>query len=134
MFRSRYFVQWAALVLVALLAVACDLRGFRVYLSDFEVSQVRGLWVWRANAQGQFQRYTQIQFGAVQEQDGNEFLPYSFAVNGKPVTLNSPITRLPAAPDDLTVILAFGYAPGTYKVSSYNSAGESGLSDGSLNY
>jgi hypothetical protein len=51
------------------------------------------------------------------------------------VTLSSPVERAEGSPDDLNVVLTFGRAlPGSYKVSSYNAAGESSLSDGTLNY
>jgi hypothetical protein len=134
MLRSRFFVRLTALALVGLFAVACDMRGFRVQLRAFESDQVRGVWLWRAAPGGSYQRFAQIEFGAVQDQDGREYLPYSFELNGAPVTLNSPVERDEAAPEDLTVVLTFGHAPGTYKVSSYNSAGESVLSAGTLNY
>lgn len=132
MVRSRFFAKWVALALVGLFAVACDMRGFRVQLNAFEEDQVRGLWLWKAASTGDFERFAQIEFGSVQEQEGEEFLPYSIHVNGEPVTVNSPVERDDA--DNLTVMLFFGHEPGIYKVSSYNSAGESGLSAGTLNY
>ena len=53
-------------------------------------------------------------------------------LNGQPVTVDSPVER--DAADNLTVLLFFGHQPGTYKVSSYNAAGESSLSQGTLHY
>jgi hypothetical protein len=132
MFRSRFFAQWVALALVGCFAVACDMRGFRVQLNAFEEDQVRGLWVWKESAVGDYERYAQIEFGALHEDAGEEFLPYSMHLNGQPVTVNAPVERDEA--DNLMVTLFFGHVPGTYKVSSYNAAGESGLSSGTLNY
>ena len=63
--------------------------------------------------------------------DGEEFLPYSVDLNGA-VTLNARVER--DAADNLKVMLYFTHEPGAYKVSSYNAAGESGLSAGTLNY
>ncbi|HVH07810.1 MAG TPA: hypothetical protein VNE71_17595 [Myxococcota bacterium] len=131
MFRSR-FLAWLALAFVGLFAVACDLRGFRVQLPAFEDDQVRGLWIWKAAPDGAFERFTQIEFGTLHEQDGAEFLPYSMELNGESVTVDSPVER--DAADNVTVGLFFGHEPGSYKISSYNAAGESGLSAGTLTY
>jgi hypothetical protein len=132
MFRSWFFAKWVALALVGLFAVACDMRGFRVQLNAFEDDQVRGLWIWREASGGDYERYAQIEFGALHEDAGEEFLPYSIHLNGEPVTVNTRVERDEA--DNLTIMLFFGYQPGAYKVTSYNAAGESGLSAGTLNY
>jgi hypothetical protein len=135
MFRSRVFVHVALVALVAFAAAGCNLRGVRIQLRGFDENQVRGLWLWRAAPSGDFERHAQIVFGALQEQDGIEFLPYSFDLDGKLVTLSTPIERAAGSEDDLNVVLAFGRPlPGAYKLSSYNAAGESSLSDGTLNY
>ena len=131
MVRSRFFAKWVALALVGMFAVACDMRGFRVQLNAFEEDQVRGLWLWRESTPGDFERYAQIQFGALHEHEGEEFLPYSVDLNGA-VTVNAPVDRDEA--DNLTVMLYFAHESGAYKVSSYNAAGESGLSAGTLTY
>jgi hypothetical protein len=132
MFRSRFFAKWVALALVGLFAVACDMRGFRVQLNAFEDDQVRGLWLWKETAAGDFERYANIAFGALHAHEGEEFLPYSFDLNGDPVMVNAPVDRDEA--DNLTVTLYFSHEPGAYKLTSYNSAGESGFSAGTLNY
>jgi hypothetical protein len=132
MVRSRFFAKWVALALVGMFAVACDMRGFRVQLNAFEEDQVRGLWLWKATAAGDFERYAQIEFGALHDHEGEEFLPYSIELSGAPVTVNAPVDRDEA--DNLTVMLYFSHEPGAYKLTSYNSAGESGLSAGTLTY
>jgi hypothetical protein len=131
MVRSRFFAKWVALALVGTFAVACDMRGFRVQLNAFEEDQVQGLWLWKETTAGEFERYAQIEFGALHEHEGEEFLPYSVDLN-EAVTVNTRVDR--DAADNLTVMLYFTHEPGAYKVSSYNAAGESGLSAGTLNY
>ena len=132
MFRSRFFARWVALALVGLFAVACDMRGFRVQLNAFEEDQVQGLWLWKASAAGDYERYVQIEFGALHEEAGQELLPYSVEINGQPVTANALVDRDEA--DNVAVMLYFTHEPGAYKISSYNVTGESGLSTGTLVY
>jgi len=133
--RSRVRVAFAAVALLGLCSTGCELRAFRVQLPGFETAQVRGLWIWRASPQtGDFERYAQIEFGSVIESQGHEFLPYSLTVAGSPATLYTLVTREPTAPGDVVLQLSFGSALGTFKLSSYNVAGESALSEGTLVY
>jgi len=135
MLRSRFRAAFAAIALLGLCSTGCELRAFRVQLPGFETAEVLGLWVWRASPQtGEFERYAQIEFGTVVDGEGHEFLPYSLTIAGSPATLYSLVTREPTAPDDVVLHLSFGSALGTFKLSSYNAAGESPLSAGTLVY
>jgi hypothetical protein len=135
MVRSRIRAALAALALLGLCSTACDVKGFRVQLPAFQTAEVLGLWIWRASPQtGEFERFAQIEFGSLVEEGGSEFLPYSVTIAGSPVTFNARVTRPPAAPEDVTLSLAFGPALGTFKISSYNAVGESPLSEGTLVY
>lgn len=132
--RTRPRLALASFVLLGLCVAGCDLRAFRVRIPHFETAQVQGLWVWRAEPSGEFVRFAQIEFGELAEEDGVEYLPYSVAVAGSPMVLNSPVVRAPTAPEDVTLCIALRNEVGTYKVSSYNAVGESPLSDGSMVY
>ena len=80
---SRLRVALAAAVLLGLCAAGCNLRPFRVQIPSFETAQVQGLWVWRASEGGEFERFAQIEFGELANQDGVEFLPYTIDFDGK---------------------------------------------------
>lgn len=135
MVRSRVRAALAAVALLGLCSTACDVKGFRVQVPGFDSAQVLGMWVWRASPQtGQYERYAQIEFGTPVESEGWEFLPYSVAIGGTLVNLTTVVSRDPSAPEDATLMLSFGSVTGTFKVSSYNAAGESELSEGTLIY
>lgn len=137
MLRARFPALLTTLVLFFGLATAgCDTRGVRVQLRAFEASQLRGLWIWRASPEsGEYQRFTQIEFGALEERDGQEYLAYIADFGGDRLDLQTAVERAGGeASADLNVVLAFLSSPGTYKISSYNAAGESPLSEGTLVY
>jgi len=135
MVRSRIRAALAALALLGLCSTACDVKGFRVQLPGFETTEVRGLWLWRASPQtGEFERFAQIEFGSIVAEGDFEFLPYTVTIGGSPFTFNALVTRVPAAPEDVSLGLSFGQALGTFKISSYNAVGESPLSEGTLVY
>ena len=50
------------------------------------------------------------------------------------LALNSLVDRVPSAPEDVVLHLSFGRAIGTFKLSSFNAAGESALSQGTIVY
>jgi hypothetical protein len=136
MLRSRRIrAAFAALALLGLCSTGCEVGAFRVQLPGFETAQVRGLWIWRASPQtGEFERYAQIEFGTLIVERDIELLPYSVTIGGSLMTFATLVEREPAAPSDVVLHLSFGRATGSFKLSSYNAAGESGLSAGTLVY
>lgn len=133
-FRSRTRSLLAALALLSLCSTGCQVKQFIVQLPGFESSKVLGLWVWRESpASGEFERYALIEFGKLVEAEGHEFLSYSVTIAGTPFTLASGVERSPT-PDDVVVSLSLGMVGGTFKLTSYNAAGESPLSEGTLVY
>ena len=131
---SRLRVALAAAALLGLCAVGCNLRPFRVQIPSFETAQVKGLWVWRAGAGGDFERFAQIEFGELANQDGVEFLPYTIELEGTRLVFSTPVVRTPTSPEDVTLSISFRNEMGSYKLSSYNAVGESALSDGTMVY
>lgn len=133
----RMFRRMPALLgLVACLAgsVGCDLQWIRVTIPDFESKVVTGVWVWRLSEQtGQFVRDTEIEIGDVYvPQEGIELVSVVTTTGplGERATLPTGLERDAADPDRVTLKLGFTRlsAPGTFKVSTYNAAGDSPLS------
>jgi hypothetical protein len=126
----------AVLVALALSASACDVRGFRIQVPEFETKGVLGVWVWRESpTAGEYERYAQIQFGDRYEMyEGAEFLWYSFPAVQGPMHLQTTIEHDAGDPDTVNLNLAFLQVPGNFKISSYNASGESPLSAGTLTY
>lgn len=133
-FRSHTRTWLAALALLGLCSTGCQVKQFLVRLPGFESSKVLGLWVWRAApGSAEFERYALIEFGKLVEADGFEFLSYTVTIAGRPFTLASEVERSPT-PDDVEVSLSLGTVDGVFKLTSYNAAGESPLSEGTLVY
>lgn len=129
-------ISRAALTLVlaaSLLATGCDVQGFRVRLKEFGAQAIEGVWVWqRSPATGKYVRHSQIAFGAIFRSGGREFLTYTFTTGVEPMGLQSLVER-GSNPDTVTLNLAFAaVGGGLYKFSSFNEAGESSLSSGTL--
>jgi hypothetical protein len=129
---SRLRCALLAFAMVGLCATGCDVRPFRVQIPRFDTAQVQGLWVWRAAASGEFERFQQIEFRDLSQDEGGEYLRYS--LDGSGVSFASPVVRDPASPEDVTLTLSFRRALGSFKLSSYNTVGESPLSDGTFVY
>jgi len=129
------FCARVALVALAITAAGCDLVGFRIQIPDFTSRQVEGVWIWRQGAGGVFQRFAQLQFGdPATGPDGKQYLTYSVRGGELSVTLQSPLQGVPGQPSAVELELGFLHAKGSFKVSSYNAAGESALSTGTLVY
>ena len=124
-----------ALAALAITAAGCDLVGFRIQIPDFASRHVEGVWIWQQGSSGVFQRFARLQFGdPATGSDGTQYLPYSVQRGEISVTLQSPLQGVPGQPSAVELELGFLSAKGSFKVSSYNAAGESALSTGTLVY
>jgi len=117
--------------------VGCDLQWVMVTIPDFESKQVAGVWVWRESEQdGAFVRDTEIEFvETIDAGGGYEILRVETTTGpqGERSSLPTGITRDAANPDQVTLSLGFTRlsGPGMFKVSTYNAAGDSPLSEAS---
>lgn len=121
--------------LVACLAggLGCDMQWVTVVIPDYDSKQVKGVWVWRqAEQSGQFVRDTEIEF--VEPIVGSQYelirVETTTGPLGERSSLPTGITRDAQNPDRVTMTLGFTRlsAPGIFKVSTYNAAGDSPLS------
>ena len=133
--RLGFFAR-AALVALAITAAGCNLGGVRIQIPDFMSRQVEGVWIWRQDASGAFQRFAQLHFEeAATGADGKRYLTYWLQDGTATLTLHSLLESVPGQPSAVELELGFLHADGgSFKVSSYNAAGESSLSAGTLVY
>jgi len=133
-FRRTTCAAFVLLLAIGILASGCDIQGFRVRLKDFTSTAIEGLWVWqRSPATGKYVRHSQIEFGSIYRSAGNEYLSYTFTTGADVMGLQSLVQRASTSPDTVTLNLAFlAVGSGSYKMSSFNAAGESALSTGTL--
>lgn len=131
--------RWGRALVLALLLVAvqgCKWFELTVQIPDFESREVKGLWVWRKDdASGQWQRAGQILFQGTQTSSGQEQLSYVvMQPDGFGLPLTTPVVRSATRPDLVTLRIWYArfLEEGEYRVSTYNAAGESGLSPESL--
>jgi len=126
----RHAVRLACLVF-ALPLLGCGLSWLTVEIPDFSSKHVEGVWIWRLSPQtNQYVRDTQIQFESVTTLTSGDVLNYT-AISGQgQMLLSTSLAHNPANHDVVTVTLSFAEAslPGTFKVSTFNAAGESPLS------
>lgn len=136
--RSR--VSPSALLVTALTLLGlssltgCEGMGqVKVVIPDYASAKVRGITLWQLDAAtGEFAPRTVYHLGEIIEQGGVEYVRYSvdddrFELD---VPLAAPVTRDPARPEALTLdltVLTMGEAI-TVRASTFNEAGESGLS------
>jgi hypothetical protein len=125
--RSRALAT-LGLVFFAVSLVGCDWRQLSVRIPDFETKQVLGVGLWRASAGSAYERELEIRFVPPRQVGVHELLAYTLDEGG--AAQLDVIERDPQNPDQVTVHL---WVPllggGTYKVSTFNAAGESPLSD-----
>lgn len=126
----------ALLGLVACVAggLGCDLQWVTVTIPDYDSKQVKGVWVWRQSEQsGQFVRDTEIEFvEPIEGSNGYELLRIETTTGplGERSSMPTGIERDATNPDRVTLSLGFTRlsAPGVFKVSTYNTMGDSPLS------
>lgn len=121
-----------ALALLLVPLAGCESKEITIRIPDFDSKQVAGVWVWRLDpSSNQWVRDGQLEFHDTVLAGGREQLQYANVkiedgeVDG--MKLNADVLRDPLNPDSVTVRLwYFRYsAPGQFKVSTYNSAGDS---------
>jgi len=131
MHRSiRHAVRLAFLVFVLPL-LGCGLSWLTIEIPDFSSKRIEGVWIWRLSPQtNQYVRDTQIQFQNVTALTSGEVLNYTATSSQGQLLLSASLAHNPANLDVVTVTLSFaeGSPPGTFKVSTFNAAGESPLS------
>lgn len=132
--RRTTCAAFVLLLAIGILATGCDIQGFRVRLKGFTSTAIEGITVWqRSPSTGKYVRHSQIEFGSTYRASGNEYLSYTFTTGAEPMSLQSVVQRSSTNPDTVTLNLAFlAVSPGSYKMSSFNAAGESALSTGTL--
>ena len=112
----------------------CELKSVTIRLSGLESQQVEGVRFWRQSERtGQFELAGRVAFVGVVERKGVEWLHYELLNpdGSAGFTLHAPVERDPSDPDMITVQLQYARweNPGWFKVSAYNPAGDSPLSD-----
>lgn len=131
--------RWLRPTVLGLLCLAttplqgCTLGWFTLSIPDFTSKAVEGVWLWRLSPEtGEWERDTQITFGAPALQADGEWLEYqAMPLDGaQPVPGTSQVVRNAENPDHVTLQLLFSRVEeaGTYRASTYNHAGDSALS------
>lgn len=118
---------------LALPLAGCRVAPVELRIPDFESAQVEGLTFWR-EVEGQFVVDGFVFFEEVVVRDGKEFVDYRVESPGGEVVARSstPLVRDGVDPDDVEVELHYprdGSAAALFKVSSFNAAGDSPLSE-----
>ena len=128
--RSRWLAG-VAVILMALPLTACEWVQVGIRIPDFESSQVEGVWIWRFSEETEeFERVAQIQMDP-ESSEGGSIVSYQidYGEGTEPYHLWADLVP-DEDPDALNVVLWYPRvgAPGFYRASSYNAAGESPLS------
>jgi hypothetical protein len=110
----------------------CTWVSVAVKILDFNTSQVQGIWLWRADASGSFQREARYDFSPPQTTSSGEVMDYVISMSGTSGTLSAQasVQRSSTDPNQVALVLVFprSESSGTYRVTSFNAAGESTLS------
>ena len=131
--KLRALLLLAALPMLLMLpATGCNLQQFRIAITDFESADVTGIWMWREDAGGEFERNVEIQLGEPFVEGGVEMVEYTMidAATQAEFQFAAPVVRDPANPDraELDLFSLLWAEGGSYKASTYNEFGESPLS------
>jgi hypothetical protein len=129
---TRTLRRFAALAILtlALPLGGCDWNVLVVQVPDFDSKQVLGITLWRTTAQGA-QRALDVELLEPRlDEQGMELIGYSYLADGETVEVWNQLHRDPANPD--RVLLGFAALPlpanATYRISTFNAAGDSALS------
>lgn len=142
--RSR-LLRSAALVLslLAIPMIGCEPKRVQIQLDGFSSSEIDGIWLYRQDASGGFERICEIVFTElrtiVRRGQATERIKYVQncldGEQGIPALQMETSVRHPSGDPD-AVLVDIWYLrfedPGTYKASAFNQAGESPLSVTSL--
>jgi hypothetical protein len=126
-----------ALAFVLLTAApGCQLRTIHVVVPDFASSLVQGIDVYRVDeATGQPLYAGQLSFGQIVVQpDGSEVVAYALTEPDGTTTsgLQTPLLRVGGDAVELHLIFSGATPSGDFRVATYNAAGASPLSPGSV--
>jgi hypothetical protein len=113
--------------------LGCSASLVKILVPGFADGDVDGVWLWRRLASGSYERACRIDFSNVYTQGSVEIVDYQqFCFDGRFQTplWNALVARSPGDPDSVTLVLKFGGNDVrlAHKASSFNAAGESGLS------
>jgi hypothetical protein len=110
----------------------CNWVTVAVKILDFNSAQVQGIWLWRADASGSFQRAARYDFSSPQTTSSGEVMEYVVSVPGSSGSVRAEVSvqRSPTNPNEVALVMIYprSEASGTYRASSFNAAGESALS------
>lgn len=128
----RIVCALAALLLLPSLT-GCEMRSVTVRIADFDSNAVEGVRFWRLDeVVGSFLPGGSLLFGEPVIDRDLELVSYDVIDPEGTVmtTLTAQVIRDPANPDTVTLDLSYarGEAPGWFKISSFNAAGDSALS------
>jgi hypothetical protein len=139
--RSIHRFACTALALIALILTGavtqCPLRGLVVEVPDLDANQIQGLQLWRAEDETSqtFDENCRIVFGESHMSNGSEMMEYTLLnPEGEPVPIWSyaAVDRGEGENDPVRLYFIFGSwseSPGWFRVTTFNSVGESDLSD-----
>jgi len=115
-----------------LLVSGCSWTSVAVGIMDFNTSQVKGVWLWRADASGTFQRAARYDFSPPETTSSGEVINYAVTVSGSTSSMSAQasVQRSPTDSNQVALVLVYprSETTGVYRVSSFNAAGESSLS------
>jgi hypothetical protein len=122
-----------ALVVAAIPFGGCSLTYFTISIPDFSSKQVGGVWLWRlSTTTGLYARDTQFVLSPIVSGPTGEIIDYSVVMGGgtPPQGMTTQVARDKNNPDKVVLTLLFTQldAPGYYRASTFNAAGDSPLS------
>lgn len=132
---SRTVLGLALAFLITIPLSGCELRQIRLMIPDFDSSLVEGVQVWRLDdATGQPVAVGQLTFSEPYVLQGEEVVDYTqlHADGSEGITVFTRLVRDPANPDTISIELAYDRLEpeGWFKISTFNSLGDSALSQG----
>jgi hypothetical protein len=132
--RLRVFALALAFFCIPL--TACETKRVWVELPAFGDGAVDGVWLWRLAETGEWQRHCHLPLGDAELAADGEAVAYDQECGDRDLgfDLRATVERDPEDPE--TVRLGLWYVrwedPGTYRLSSHGDAGESPLSETTL--
>ena len=132
----------AVLVVVGLIALAVPLSGCEVVrvsviIPDFDSGRVQGVTFWRHESGG-YVEDGRLLFEAVEYRGADELIRYRFRpCHGEPsrIAYRARLERSVTDPDVVLIELLYPRRsrPGVFRISAFNSGGESPMTEASVN-
>ena len=120
-----------ALALLLMPLSGCEGERVWIDLPGFSADAIQGIWLWRLSATGgSYERVCRIPFGGLTTSNGTTTLSYTQECLAGLKTSELQATVVYPAADTIRIELFYvrTEGPGTYKITSYGSQGESALS------